>query len=325
MLVKKYRAPVTLLVIYSLGIATIIGSPVQGVVPSAHISNAKIAIEKKDLKTAKKEIELELSTQPNSAEAHYLLGMIYRDLAKPNEAIASLETAIKLRPDYVEAHYLHARTLLDSGRAVTGHLDTKPNSYRTIYNIDVLLSIRDEIDWAIDHGATYADPYMLAGMLEIGYITYRYHTAISEESKGHLEPARDVYVKALYYFDQALKLAKPNQRGYLELKSKVDFLRAYLDENFPKDKSFIRPKPRNIPLPEYTEEARRNRITGVILVGVRVDEHGGQGDKTVISGLGHGLDNEAIKAVSRIKFTPGTLNGKPVAVTCFVSVSFSLL
>jgi protein TonB len=45
----------------------------------------------------------------------------------------------------------------------------------------------------------------------------------------------------------------------------------------------------------------------------------------VIKGLGKGLDEEAIKAVSQWKFKPGQKNGKPVAVFANVRVQFRLL
>jgi len=77
--------------------------------------------------------------------------------------------------------------------------------------------------------------------------------------------------------------------------------------------------------PEYSDEARRARIQGVVLLTIQVDERGGVRNIVVKQGLGLGLDDKAIEAVSRWKFRPGTVDGKPVPMAALVEVSFRLM
>ena len=78
--------------------------------------------------------------------------------------------------------------------------------------------------------------------------------------------------------------------------------------------------------PQYTEEARRAKIQGVVEMAAVVLEDGTVGDVTVTKSLDqqYGLDDEAVKAMQKWRFKPGTKDGKPVAVTISVEMSFSL-
>jgi len=77
--------------------------------------------------------------------------------------------------------------------------------------------------------------------------------------------------------------------------------------------------------PEYSDDARRARLSGEVLVEVVIDEHGHVRDMEVVRSLGLGLDEEAIKAVSKWRFKPATKDGKPVAILGEVTVGFHLL
>jgi protein TonB len=78
--------------------------------------------------------------------------------------------------------------------------------------------------------------------------------------------------------------------------------------------------------PQYTEEARRAKIEGMVEMSAVVLEDGTVGDVTVTKSLDqqYGLDDEAVKAMKKWRFKPGTKDGKPVAVTITVEMSFSL-
>jgi periplasmic protein TonB len=79
------------------------------------------------------------------------------------------------------------------------------------------------------------------------------------------------------------------------------------------------------PEPEYSDEARRARREGEVLVSLIVDARGRPIDVRVLHPLGMGLDQKAIEAVSRWRFKPGTKDGKPVPVIAQVAVRFRLL
>jgi TonB family protein len=77
--------------------------------------------------------------------------------------------------------------------------------------------------------------------------------------------------------------------------------------------------------PEYSEEARRAKFSGSVLLSVVVDVNGIPRDIRVVRTLGLGLDEKAIEAVQRWRFRPGMRRGKAVAVQALVDVSFRLL
>jgi TonB family protein len=85
------------------------------------------------------------------------------------------------------------------------------------------------------------------------------------------------------------------------------------------------PKPIYTPEPEYSEEARKAKFQGTVLLSIVVDETGKATRITVARSLGLGLDEKAIEAVKKWRFEPGKLNGKAVAVQATVEVSFRLL
>ena len=77
--------------------------------------------------------------------------------------------------------------------------------------------------------------------------------------------------------------------------------------------------------PEYSEEARKAKFQGTVILFVVVDEKGNPRDLKVIRPLGLGLDQKAIEAVEKWKFRPGMKDGKPVAVQATIEVNFRLL
>lgn len=76
--------------------------------------------------------------------------------------------------------------------------------------------------------------------------------------------------------------------------------------------------------PEFSEEARKNRLQGSVEISLVVDVEGRPRDIRVVRSLGMGLDEKAIEAVKQWRFKPGTLNGKPVPVAAVTDVSFRL-
>jgi len=76
--------------------------------------------------------------------------------------------------------------------------------------------------------------------------------------------------------------------------------------------------------PTYSAEARADHLSGSVLVSLTVGVDGVPTDITVVKGLGEGLDEKAVEAVSQWRFQPGTKKGVPVAVKAQVSVDFRL-
>jgi protein TonB len=77
--------------------------------------------------------------------------------------------------------------------------------------------------------------------------------------------------------------------------------------------------------PEYSEEARRARVQGAVVLYIEVGPQGKAQNVRVVQQLGLGLDERAIEAVMKWKFRPGSQNGKPVTTSARVDVFFHLL
>jgi protein TonB len=77
--------------------------------------------------------------------------------------------------------------------------------------------------------------------------------------------------------------------------------------------------------PEYSDEARRAKVQGTVVLALEIDAEGKPRNIRVQQGLGLGLDEKAIEAVRRWKFRAGYQNGKPVTTGALVEVNFRLL
>jgi protein TonB len=76
--------------------------------------------------------------------------------------------------------------------------------------------------------------------------------------------------------------------------------------------------------PDYTDAARKAHISGVVVVEAVVNRQGEVEQVKVLKGLPMGLSEEAVEAVKKWHFSPGTLNGQPVDVIFSLTVNFTL-
>jgi TonB family protein len=78
------------------------------------------------------------------------------------------------------------------------------------------------------------------------------------------------------------------------------------------------------PTPAYTDEARQKRIEGEVLLEVVFEASGRIHVVRVVRGLGHGLDDAAVRAAEQIRFKPATKDGQPSDSTAVVHIIFQL-
>ena len=76
--------------------------------------------------------------------------------------------------------------------------------------------------------------------------------------------------------------------------------------------------------PEFSEEARKAKFMGVVLVNLIVDTRGLPQNVHILRGVGMGLDEKAIEAVRQYRFKPAMEGGKPVPVELNVEVNFQI-
>jgi TonB family protein len=77
--------------------------------------------------------------------------------------------------------------------------------------------------------------------------------------------------------------------------------------------------------PEYSQDARAAKYQGTVLMYVEIGTDGAAHNIRISRGLGLGLDEKAIQAVTQWKFKPSTKDGQPVTVRANIEVNFRLL
>ena len=78
------------------------------------------------------------------------------------------------------------------------------------------------------------------------------------------------------------------------------------------------------PTPVYTQEARSLRIQGEVLLEVVLEASGNLHVVRIVRGLGHGLDDNAVKAAEQIHFKPAMRDGQPTDSTVVLHIIFQL-
>jgi periplasmic protein TonB len=84
------------------------------------------------------------------------------------------------------------------------------------------------------------------------------------------------------------------------------------------------PKPIYTPEPEFSEEARKAKYQGVVVLTIVVGPDGRVHNPRVLRSLGMGLDEKAVEGVKTWKFDPSKKDGRPVAVEMNIEVAFNL-
>jgi TonB family protein len=98
-----------------------------------------------------------------------------------------------------------------------------------------------------------------------------------------------------------------------------------VDANLP-EQSEIDTKPilLNKPKPDYSEHARKNRISGSVRLALLIAEDGSVARARIRKGLPDGLNEEAVVAASGLKFKPAMKGGQPVEHWILFEIDFSL-
>jgi len=78
------------------------------------------------------------------------------------------------------------------------------------------------------------------------------------------------------------------------------------------------------PRPDYTEEARQLRLEGEVLIRVLFSATGDVRILEIVRTLGHGLDQNAVRAAQKIRFKPASRQNQPVDSTAIVHIVFQL-
>ncbi len=111
-----------------------------------------------------------------------------------------------------------------------------------------------------------------------------------------------------------------SQGGFGKLATAAPVAKAHADDKANTKPVEILSKPK----PAYTDEGRRLKIEGEVLVEVVFSASGRLQVRRVVRGLGHGLDESALRAAQQIRFRPAVRDGAPYDSTALVHILFEL-
>jgi len=227
-------------------------------------------------------------------------GVSLQKQGKTEEAVASLRAAVKRdKKDLTAWHYL--------GLAFEQKGNTK------------------EARKAHENAANLGDE-LLTGLLT--------DSRTGEEMSRRLRAIGASLVEAGESAQKCLQLApKLSGRKLQERQLQVDSLVAFAEiANAPpgtpvvltgKEVS-VRARVLSKPEPQYTEEARGKRITGTVVLRAIFAASGRVVGIHAVSGLPHGLTEQAIYAARQIKFVPAIKDGRPVSMFIQLEYNFNL-
>jgi predicted O-linked N-acetylglucosamine transferase (SPINDLY family) len=136
-----------------------------------------------------------VALMPQDAEAHFNLGVVLKQAARPDEAEASYRRALSIRADYAEAHSNLGNVLRDQGRLDEAvqcfhrALEIKPNAADTHNNLGAVLRDLGQFGNAVEC-------YQRALKLNPNYADAYYNLANVLREQGQLSAAVENYQKA---------------------------------------------------------------------------------------------------------------------------------
>ncbi len=262
-----------------------------------------------NFKQARKALEKAVKFSPQDSAAHSNLAYVYLSINKPDKGFAESEISIKLNPQNVNAFYTRGKINLYKGKY--------PEAIKDAENVI-----------AIDPKITTA--YILKSDALLDSFSRDWQIA------GEKPKDLSYLVTAKQVLESCQKVC-PNNNNLIVLNDRTESIKAFLDyfekqnhaPDLPPGSIVPDPNEKGIlilskPRANYTDEARQTQTQGTITLAVLF----GADDRIkfilVLKGLGHGLNEEAVKAAQGINFQAATKDGKPIPVVKMVQYSFTI-
>lgn len=260
----------------------------------------------KETKNASKAFETAIKLRPNFAAAH--AGLSYSLLArnKSSEAIREANLALSIDPKTVDAHYVIGVAHLRAGAKEAA---------------------LQEAETVIKLNPQGAAAYLLKSQALTSF--FGDAMVITKPESPEVRQAR--YREAAEALEKYLQLA-PNAKEKQTWLEQLESLRFHTAsyrksagiEVFSGREVTTKARVLRKPEPQYTEAARKNGVVGTIVLRALFASDGTVKHFLVVSGLPDGLTERAIRAARLIKFTPATIDGRPVSMFVQLEYNFNL-
>ena len=266
-----------------------------------------IALQQNDFKNATKAFETAAKLRPNSAPIHTGLAYAFLLRSKLKEGLTEAERAIAIDANYADAHYVFGAANLRLGsrdKALQG------------------------AQRAIELNKGFSNAYLLKSQALVQFsgddVIVQTGPSWQEQIKRYREAAT-----ALETYLQLTPTSTDNKQwqDQLEaLKFHVATRSAAAAQNQVYIGRDVTTKARLIskPEPTYTEKARKNQVTGTVILRVVFAGDGIVKHIVIVKALPDGLTRNAVEAAKKIKFIPATLNGQPVSMFMQLEYNFNL-
>lgn len=263
---------------------------------AAHAGLGYVLLRRNKSSEALREARTAVSIDPGIAIAHHVIGVVQINAGAFDEALTAAREAIRLNPNLAAAYLVKSEALLG---LYSGPVETFPCRYRHTSSGPPDLPVSLTPDEREERWRKRKDAEALLSQ-----------SADSLETYLRLNPSDPA---ATHWREQLATLKALSNIG----KNDADAVKAGYEVA---TKARVLSKPR----PYYTEQARRHRVMGTVVLHAIVASDGRVRNILVVRGLPLGLSWQAVDAARRVKFTPATLDGKPVSMFIQMEYCFAL-
>lgn len=295
------------------------------------------------------------------ADAWYYLGFALTRANKPKDARKAFESVLKLRPDSAQARGGLAYALLlldkprDAAREAALALASDAQQAEAHYVVAALHFRENRFTEAVAEAwaAQRANPEFSAAVrLTADALLSAYYEEVARQARLYpispgadkeeirlmsekREPALAPFKEGMRDLAgrlEALAAARPNAPEAAALREQAETLRISgrrPGERAPGNiypisevtrKALITYKPE----PGFTAKARSNNVSGVVRLRAVLDSDGTVRNIVAIKRLPDGLTEKSIEAARKIKFTPATIDGRPVSQIVILEYNFNV-
>ena len=276
------------------------------------------------------ELKQKASRQPNDAKPQFQLADAYLEADRWGDAALALERVIQLKPDSAVAHYYlglcyeYLNRKEDAVQAFQKAAASRSLELfgRSILSSEPLLSLADEYEdlRRYDEAIAVLNELFRQNSSDAELL---YRIGLIYAAQGKREETMKI-ADRLSASNRELLLKRVNAPTAATVDNNANSLQPNPNSPTEPVTASLRPTILYKERAKYTEAARENRIQGTVVLSLVFGADGRISDIRVVHGQPYGLTEEAIAAAYKIRFNPATREGRPVSVRSRLEYNFTL-